>query len=47
MVLIPATQGYFIAAKQKAEFIGKWLEQMIDILTFPENVSKDIQGKKY
>jgi hypothetical protein len=42
MVLIPAMQGYFVAAKQRAEFIGRVLDEMIAVLLSPESVAKDI-----
>jgi hypothetical protein len=38
MVLIPAMQSYFVAAKVGAEYIGKVLDEMIAILTFPESI---------
>jgi len=34
MVLIPAMENYFIAAKERAEFIRRVLEEMIAILVF-------------
>jgi hypothetical protein len=43
MVLFPAIESYFIAAKEKAEFIGRVLEEMISILLFPKSVIKDIK----
>jgi len=47
MVLIPAIESYFVAAKKRAEFIGRLVDEIIDILVFPESVSKDIQENKY
>jgi hypothetical protein len=35
MVVIPAMQSYFVAAKEKAEFIGKFLDEMIAVLLTP------------
>jgi hypothetical protein len=43
MVLFPAIESYFIAAKERAEFIGRVLEEMISILLFPKSVIKDIK----
>jgi hypothetical protein len=47
MVLMPAMENYFVAAKQGAEFIGRLLEEMIDILVSPESVRKDVEENKY
>jgi hypothetical protein len=38
MVLIPAMQSYFVAAKEGAEYFGKILNEMIAILVFPESI---------
>jgi hypothetical protein len=35
MVLYPAVESFFIAAKEKSEFIGRLLAEVIDILVFP------------
>jgi hypothetical protein len=34
-VLFPAVEGFFVAAKEKSEFIGRVLAEMVDILLFP------------
>jgi hypothetical protein len=47
MVLFPSIESYFIAAKERAEFIGRVLEDMISILLFPKSVAKDIEEGKY
>jgi len=47
MVLIPAMQNFFVAAKEGAEFIGRILDEMILILMFPKLVLKDIEENKY
>jgi len=46
MVLIPAMQNFFVAAKEGAEFIGRILDEMILILMFPKLVLKDIEENK-
>jgi len=38
MVLIPAMENYFIAAKENAKFIRTVLDEMIAILVFPESI---------
>jgi hypothetical protein len=47
MVLFPSIESYFIAAKERAEFIGRVIEEMISILLFPKSVAKDIEEGKY
>jgi hypothetical protein len=47
MVIFPAIESYFIAAKERAEFIGRVLEDMISILRFPKSVNKDIEDGNY
>ena len=47
MVLIPAMENYFIAAKGRAEFIGRVLEEMITILVFPKSILNEIAETKY
>jgi hypothetical protein len=39
MVIFPAIESYFVAAKEKAEFIGRILDEMISILIFPESIA--------
>jgi hypothetical protein len=38
MVLMPVMDNYFVDAQQGAEFIGRLLDEMIDILVSPESV---------
>ena len=40
-------ENYFVAARKGAEFIGRILDSMIDILVSPESVSKDIAEERY
>jgi len=35
-VVYPTIEPHFVAAKQKADFIGRFVEEMIDVLVFPE-----------
>jgi len=41
MVLIPAIENYFIAAEKNAEFIGRLIEEMVDILVDRDSVPLD------
>lgn len=36
-----------MAAKKGAEYVGRFVDEMINILTFPEQITKDIQDNKY
>lgn len=47
MVVIPSVEVYFLAAKQKSEFVQRFIEEMIDILAFPQQISQDIKDRKY
>jgi lipid A disaccharide synthetase len=40
MVIFPAIERYFVAAKKKAEFIGRVLEEMITIPSSPNQLRK-------
>jgi len=47
MVIFPLIETYFIAAEKKAEFIGKFIDEIIIILKYPMTVNEDIAEKRY
>jgi len=37
MILIPIIEDYFIAAQKNSEFIGRLIEEIILVLTYPKS----------